>query len=320
MQRASANRQSAPATPPNPAPHTTFAASHSRSIGPNSDPTMPSSPVTPGAGSATPSFPAASAPPAVQRAASAPPGVQPAPYSSTLPLPHVQRTPRRFPLGAPMPSPAPDTAPLKGSPAPAAPPLPTVPLTPVPHHPSAQHPTAPATTTATTPAALSVQRKTTPVTEPAPGTTHTPLPVAPLTPPPAPATADSPASPPVVQRFWKSSKSKSQHTPPGHSATGALAAAAAVTVGETLSNRISPAARPHHADTPPPYEPPTGPSADASPPEYTAVPAGTFDPRDLTDFQLDELVHRIIGRVTRLVRTELRMDRERIGKLRDPRR
>lgn len=107
---------------------------------------------------------------------------------------------------------------------------------------------------------------------------------------------------------------------PGHSATGALAAAAAVTVGETLSNRISPAARPHHADTPPPYEPPTGPSADASPPEYTAVPAGTFDPRDLTDFQLDELVHRIIGRVTRLVRTELRMDRERIGKLRDPRR
>ncbi|MEU2878640.1 MULTISPECIES: hypothetical protein [Streptomyces] len=40
----------------------------------------------------------------------------------------------------------------------------------------------------------------------------------------------------------------------------------------------------------------------------------------MTDFQLDELVHRIIGRVTRLIRTELRLDRERIGKLRDPRR
>ncbi|MBX4179100.1 extensin, partial [Streptomyces geysiriensis] len=51
----------------------------------------------------------------------------------------------------------------------------------------------------------------------------------------------------------------------------------------------------------------------------TPSPAGGFDPRELTDFQLDELVHRIIGRVTRLVRTELRMDRERVGRLRDPR-
>nr|WP_104787884.1 hypothetical protein [Streptomyces sp. QL37]PPQ58891.1 hypothetical protein C5F59_21235 [Streptomyces sp. QL37] len=55
------------------------------------------------------------------------------------------------------------------------------------------------------------------------------------------------------------------------------------------------------------------------PPEYAAVPPGGFDPRELTDFQLDELVHRIIGRITRLIRTELRMDRERIGRLRDPR-
>ncbi|MDX3588318.1 hypothetical protein OG920_31355 [Streptomyces europaeiscabiei] len=44
-----------------------------------------------------------------------------------------------------------------------------------------------------------------------------------------------------------------------------------------------------------------------------------FDPRALTDFQLDELTHKLIGRITRLVRTELRLDRERIGKLRDPR-
>ncbi|MFI0260646.1 hypothetical protein ACH4OW_16605 [Streptomyces sp. NPDC017056] len=60
-------------------------------------------------------------------------------------------------------------------------------------------------------------------------------------------------------------------------------------------------------------------------PHRSAAPGGAepsgggFDPRALTDFQLDELVHRIIGRVTRLIRTELRMDRERIGRLRDPR-
>ncbi|MFD9321230.1 hypothetical protein ACFWDQ_26790 [Streptomyces sp. NPDC060053] len=45
-----------------------------------------------------------------------------------------------------------------------------------------------------------------------------------------------------------------------------------------------------------------------------------FDPRRLTDFQLDELTHRLTGRITRLLRTELRLDRERIGRLRDPRR
>ncbi|RSS91656.1 extensin, partial [Streptomyces sp. WAC02707] len=67
----------------------------------------------------------------------------------------------------------------------------------------------------------------------------------------------------------------------------------------------------------PPHAPPV-PETDP-PPAYSAVPAGGFDPRELTDFQLDELVHRIIGRVTRLVRTELRMDRERVGRLRDPR-
>ncbi|MDX2912846.1 hypothetical protein [Streptomyces griseiscabiei] len=62
----------------------------------------------------------------------------------------------------------------------------------------------------------------------------------------------------------------------------------------------------------------------AAPPAYSAVdenaaPGAQLDPRALTDFQLDELTHKLIGRITRLVRTELRMDRERIGKLRDPR-
>ncbi|MFI1172625.1 hypothetical protein [Streptomyces melanogenes] len=81
---------------------------------------------------------------------------------------------------------------------------------------------------------------------------------------------------------------------------------------------------PAYSETPddglPSYTPgPTSSAAAESLPGYTAVPAGGFDPRALTEFQLDELVHRIIGRITRLVRTELRMDRERIGRLRDPR-
>lgn len=70
----------------------------------------------------------------------------------------------------------------------------------------------------------------------------------------------------------------------------------------------------------PSYTPgPTSSAAADPPPGYAAVPAGGFDPRALSEFQLDELVHRIIGRITRLIRTELRMDRERIGRLRDPR-
>ncbi|MFZ4134792.1 extensin [Streptomyces koyangensis] len=118
--------------------------------------------------------------------------------------------------------------------------------------------------------------------------------------------------------------------------TGALAASAAAAVAASLS-RSRPAPAP--TGPPPPYEPPPAYSASAPgapppytpggsgssspagevPPAYRAVAEGGMDPRELTDFQLDELVHRIIGRVTRLVRTELRMDRERIGRLRDPR-
>ncbi|MFD9440137.1 hypothetical protein ACFWBR_26625 [Streptomyces sp. NPDC060006] len=67
-------------------------------------------------------------------------------------------------------------------------------------------------------------------------------------------------------------------------------------------------------------DPPPAYDSGEPPPEYTAVAKGQFDPRSLTDFQLDELTHRLIGRITRLIRTELRLDRERVGKLRDPRR
>ncbi|MFJ8160196.1 hypothetical protein ACIRBY_04610 [Streptomyces sp. NPDC096136] len=161
--------------------------------------------------------------------------------------------------------------------------------------------------------------------------------MAPLSPPPAdahPALPAAPAAGPTVQRFPSfgfGSGSGSGRT------IGALAAAASATAVSApghlgASSRPAPPAEP-----PPPYEPPAAhagspgtpsggrpaPGAAVSPqdppPEYTAVPAGAFDPRELTEFQLDELVHRIIDRVTRLVRTELRMDRERIGRLRDPR-
>ncbi|TXS44637.1 hypothetical protein [Streptomyces sp. t39] len=87
--------------------------------------------------------------------------------------------------------------------------------------------------------------------------------------------------------------------------------------GGTAPHRTTARGATARGAAPPPYRPPA-PEADP-PPAYSAVPAGGFDPRELTDFQLDELVHRIIGRVTRLVRTELRMDRERVGRLRDPR-
>ncbi|MGQ4516050.1 hypothetical protein [Streptomyces sp. DW26H14] len=47
---------------------------------------------------------------------------------------------------------------------------------------------------------------------------------------------------------------------------------------------------------------------------------GEFDARHLTDGQVDELLHRLVGPLTRMLRTEFRLDRERVGKLRDPRR
>ncbi|WP_328761394.1 MULTISPECIES: hypothetical protein [unclassified Streptomyces] len=133
-------------------------------------------------------------------------------------------------------------------------------------------------------------------------------------------------SAPAVQRFPSFGSGR---------AIGALAAAASATVSSTLEHlRASSQQAPPAEPPPPPYEPTaahgappsggrpaavTAVSQEGPPPEYTAIPVGAFDPRDLTEFQLDELVHRIIDRVTRLVRAELRMDRERIGRLRDPR-
>jgi hypothetical protein len=148
--------------------------------------------------------------------------------------------------------------------------------------------------------------------------------VASLAPPPA---GPTPATAPVVQRLGR--KTQAPAKPPAKSVTGALAASAAAVVAATAPSPAHRSAS-HHAGpppaytasaaAPPPYEPPPPYTSGAtSPPAYTQTPAGAFDPRELTDFQLDELVHRIIGRITRLIRTELRLDRERIGKLRDPR-
>ncbi|MGW4560895.1 extensin [Streptomyces sp. NPDC004561] len=163
----------------------------------------------------------------------------------------------------------------------------------------------------------------------APVPVGSPLRVAQLAPPRA---AAAPAPPlPVVQRV-----------PSAFRATGALAAAAAATVASTLgrtrpgrsesaatgSSGGPPSPATAGAEAPPPYSanpggdapPPYSPGpAGGAPPEYSAVQGNGFDPRALTDFQLDELAHRLIGRITRLIRTELRMDRERIGRLRDPR-
>ncbi|MFE0107217.1 hypothetical protein [Streptomyces sp. NPDC059009] len=129
---------------------------------------------------------------------------------------------------------------------------------------------------------------------------------------------------PVVQRGFRSSTK---------SATGRLAASAAAAVAGSLERlQHGGGQRQQHrqdqeevVDDPLPFPPSKNPepvtvSDGPPPPGYTPIPEGTFDPKALTDFQIDELVHRMIGRITRLVRTELRMDRERIGRLRDDRR
>ncbi|MFD8070979.1 hypothetical protein, partial [Streptomyces parvulus] len=172
----------------------------------------------------------------------------------------------------------------------------------------------------------------------APGTTATaaPLPVAPLAPPP-PAAPHPPlpvSTQPAPARPAETTTTTSAGAPPVQRAFGlgrargaisSLASHAAAAVADTFPDRRSssphrPAGQQPPSDPPPPYSEAAAPAEGGdAPPAYTAIPEGGFDPRQLTDFQLDELVHRIIGRVTRLVRTELRMDRERIGRLRDPR-
>ncbi|MFB9510166.1 hypothetical protein ACFFS2_33730 [Streptomyces aurantiacus] len=103
-----------------------------------------------------------------------------------------------------------------------------------------------------------------------------------------------------------------------HPTPATTTAAVSHVSAHSVSSRQSAGAHSNGALPPPAYT--EVDESRARPPKYTAVAKGQFDPRSLTDFQLDELTHRLIGRITRLLRTELRLDRERIGKLRDPRR
>ncbi|MFL1902001.1 extensin [Streptomyces tauricus] len=147
------------------------------------------------------------------------------------------------------------------------------------------------------PAPAVVQRQA--VAAPRTATATAPAPAAPAPPRPAPA----PAPVPVQRAPERALLPTSART---------TTAVSAVTARGSSSRDSSGAGS--GDDPPPPYE------QGGPPPAYTAVAKGQFDPRSLTDFQLDELTHRLIGRITRLIRTELRLDRERIGKLRDPRR
>jgi hypothetical protein len=138
-----------------------------------------------------------------------------------------------------------------------------------------------------------------------------PLPVAALTPAPAPRPVPMPAPPrlagaagPVrVQRDM--APSVARQTP-----TAAF---------EALPAYEPPATAPARSGPPSGDGPPPGP-AEEEPPAYSEIADGGFDPRDLTDFQLDSLVRRLFDPLSQLLRTDLRHERERIGRLRDPRR
>jgi len=157
---------------------------------------------------------------------------------------------------------------------------------------------------------------------PAPG------PAAPSTAPLAPRTslsgtpANIPALP-VTANAPSGAPRQIQRAPEAPALLKPSSATTTTAVSAVTAHRTTPAALPASAgDSSPPRTP--DPPLPDTPSEPSPVSAGTsgggFDPRSLTDFQLDELTHRLIGRITRLVRTELRLDRERIGKLRDPRR
>ncbi|MFB7897882.1 hypothetical protein ACFC1B_16265, partial [Streptomyces xiamenensis] len=143
---------------------------------------------------------------------------------------------------------------------------------------------------------------TTPAVGHAPATTPAPvaMPIArsaPPVPPAPPASSAAPAPPAPARTYRAAAAPPVQRSPQGAS--------------------------------PPPGSPPPPPSArwqSGSSPEssWTAEQkaqrkAEVADPLHMSEFQLDQLSRQIIGRVARLLRTELRLDRERIGKLRDNR-
>ncbi|MBY8888857.1 extensin [Streptomyces sp. PTM05] len=133
---------------------------------------------------------------------------------------------------------------------------------------------------------------------------------------PLPTPAPMPAPAPTVQR---------QSDPQGNAFTKATVAFP--TPERPMATSAAPATPPPPytpSGPPPPYTPvsrPTSSPASGAARANGPAPAGEeFDARALSDGQIDELTHRLLGPLTRLLRTELRLDRERIGRLRDPRR
>ncbi|MBW8798022.1 MAG: hypothetical protein JF597_31895 [Streptomyces sp.] len=161
---------------------------------------------------------------------------------------------------------------------------------------------------ATPPAALPVKAATT-ASAPA-----QPVPLHPTT--PISATTPLPVAP--LGRVTVQRDALSTASPGGHHPTDSLKKAPATHTTRPAAPRTQTSRQPPPPDDPPPpgYSV-SASAADDPPPGYTAVEGGGFDPRALTEFQVDALVHRIIDRITRHVRTELRRDRERVGKLRD---
>ncbi|MER6268037.1 hypothetical protein [Streptomyces sp900105755] len=184
---------------------------------------------------------------------------------------------------------------------------------------------SPFTGTATpAPVPLFVQRAATghaalpaaPPVKPA-ATTSSPAQPVPLRPTaPISATAPLPVAP--LGRVTVQREALTATPPGGHHSTGSLKKEPATHTTRAVAPRTQTSRQPPPRDDPPPpgYSA-SASAADDPPPGYTAVEGGGFDPRALTEFQVDALVHRIIDRITRHVRTELRRDRERVGKLRD---
>ncbi|WP_217545809.1 hypothetical protein [Streptomyces sp. GbtcB6] len=163
---------------------------------------------------------------------------------------------------------------------------------------------------ATLPAALPVKPATaTPTPTPA-----QPVPLRPTT--PISATSPLPVAP--LGRVTVQRDALTTALPVDHPTTSLKKATSTTHTARAVAPRTQTGRQPPPPDDPPPpgYSA-SASSADDPPPGYTAIEGGGFDPRALTEFQVDALVHRIIDRITRHVRTELRRDRERVGKLRD---
>ena len=160
----------------------------------------------------------------------------------------------------------------------------------------------------------------------------TPVPGLPVAPPPGVRAADpatggavrltsSSAASPValpVQRALSAGAITSRLRKLASPQRSAEPAATSVAVGRGAAGGGGRATGPPRraAAGPPPAAARSAPDPPGEPPGGTAA----FDARKLSDGQVDELTHRLIGPLTRLLRTELRLDRERIGRLRDTRR